>query len=439
MSAILMNLITSVFTNPITLIFISITIGYSLLKIVKNNIIYNYIKEKLTELNLNQDESTILALANSKYEFYKQAHPYSDINMNTFIEEVTADLSINNRVIIDEIKSIKNTPSLCILLGVLGTFVGLTITLASINKADIVNSMTLAISSMQIAFATSIVGILCSVLINSYLKHRNCEHILLQLMLKLENLMTARSTHSKGEVLDEKLSEIKSCIRDISKAISAIERFDKISRDLNDFNDEFISSIEKLGHMLDGSNESMKSFDQGLRKLDKQFNILNLKFVKLFDTYEANSEVYKGVSQSIQESVDNIKTANKGQLAIKDYLRDINAGFAIYERNIQDLMTKLISHENRVLLRQQNIKESEGELKEDINKLTSTINDQGKQVTNQLNLVFKYIDIYKEAIDINNVQHKNSYLDNLLNEEIYEIENTHQTYDLDEVEEFNND
>lgn len=435
MSTILMNLITSVFTNPITLIFISITICYTILKIVKNNIIYNYIKEKLTELNLNQDESTILALANSKYDFYKQSHSYSDINMNTFIEEVTADLSINNRIIIDEIKSIKNTPSLCILLGVLGTFVGLTITLASIDKSDIVNSMTLAISSMQIAFATSIVGILCSVFINSYLKHKNCEHILLQLMLKLENLMTAKSTHNKGEVLDEKLSEIKSCIRDISKAISAIERFDKISKDLNDFNDEFISSIEKLGHMLDGSNESIKAFDQSLRKLDKQFSILNLKFVKLFDTYESNSEIYKGVSESIQESALSMKSTGQSQLAIKDYLRDINAGFAMYERNIQDLTTKLISHENRMLLKQQNLKDSEDLLKDDITKLTYTIDEQGKSVTNQLEVLFKYIDIYKEAIDINNTKQKSSYLDDLLKEEMYEIENPHQTYDLDEVEE----
>ena len=139
MSTILINLITSVFTNPVTLIFISITICYTILKILKNNSVYNYIKEKLTELNLNQAESTILTLVNNKYEFYKQSHPYSEINMNTFIEEVTADLSINNKVVIDEIKSIKNTSSLCILLGVLGTFVGLTITLASIDKSDIVN------------------------------------------------------------------------------------------------------------------------------------------------------------------------------------------------------------------------------------------------------------------------------------------------------------
>jgi chromosome segregation ATPase len=236
-------------------------------------------------------------------------------------------------------------------------------------------------------------------------------------MLKLENLMTARSTHSKGENLDEKLGEIKACIRDISKAISAIERFDKISKDLNDFNDEFISSIEKLGHMLNGSQESIKTFDQSLRKLDKQFNILNLKFVKLFDTYEANNEIYTGVCESIQESVNNIKDVNKSQSEVKNYLRNINAGFAIYERNIQDLTTKLISNENRILLKQQDMKENEEALKEDITKLTYTIDEQGKSITDQLEVLFKYIDIYKEAIELT----------------------PHQTYELDEVEELTYD
>ncbi|MGL5749162.1 MAG: MotA/TolQ/ExbB proton channel family protein [Paraclostridium sp.] len=423
MSNILINLIISIFTNPITILFIGVTVLYTVLKVLKTNLIYNFIKEKLTELNLKQEESSILALADNKYEFYKQNHPYSEINMNTFIEEVTSDLTINGKNVIDEIKSIKNTPSLCILLGVLGTFVGLTITLASIDKSDIVNSMTMAISSMQIAFATSIVGIICSILVNAYIKHKNCEHLLLQLMLKLENLMTAKSTHNKGEVLDDKLSEIKSCIREITRAISAIERFDKISKDLNDFNDEFITSIGKLGNMLNGSNESIKSFDQSLRKLDKQFNILNLKFVKLFDTYEANNEIYKGVADSIKESTISMKSSSQSQSDVKNYLRDINAGFAIYERNIQDLMTKLISHENKVLLRQQDIKDTETNLNNDIIRLTNTIDEQGKSMVNQLELVFKYIDIYKDAMEISN----NTYS----TREIPYI-NTNQTYELDE-------
>lgn len=443
MGNIILNLFTSVFTNPITLIFIGITIVYSLLNVIKNNNIHSFISEKLRELNLNHEESAILTIANNKYDNYKSMYPYAEINMNTFVEEVISDFSKDNKILIDEIKSIKSSPSLCILLGVLGTFVGLTITLASIDKGDIVNSMTLAISSMQIAFATSIVGIVCSILINSYIKFKNCENVLLQLMLKLENIMTVKSSNDKGEVLDSKLNEIKVCIRDISKAISAIERFDKISKDLHDFNDDFISSIEKLGIMLNGSHDSIKNFDQSVRRLDKQFSVLNLKFVKLFDTYESQSELYNEIVVSIKESSKDIKAVNQSQLTIKDYIRDVNAGFALYERNIQDLMMKLISHENNLLLKQTGMTEAKVNLKEDINKLTKTIDEQANSITNQLDLVFKYIDLYKEAINISKtVETADSIVDNNYDSEaiykldkLYEIENTNQTFDLDEIDE----
>jgi len=290
--------------------------------------------------------------------------------------------------------------------------------------------MTLAIGSMQIAFATSIVGIICSVTINAYIKYKNCESILLQLMLKLENIMTVKSSNNKGEVLDSKLNEIKVCIKDISKAISAIERFDKISKDLHDFNDDFISSIEQLGNMLNGSNDSIKAFDQSIRKLDKQFSILNLKFVKLFDTYESQSEIYNEIVENVKESSKDIKTVNQSQLAIKDYIRDVNAGFALYERNIQDLMVKLISHENNLLIKQNSMNENNVTLKEDIHKLTSVINEQARSIIDQLELVFKYIDIYKEALDMSNSMSLESAVKN---NEVYD--NPNQTFDLDELDE----
>lgn len=435
---IIINLFASIFTNPITLIFIGITLLYSVLNIIKNNNIYSFINEKLKELNLNQEESSILKIANSKYENYKASYPYSQINMNTFVEEVISDFSKDKKIIIDEIKAIKNSPSLCILLGVLGTFVGLTITLASIDKSDIVNSMTLAIGSMQIAFATSIVGIICSILINSYIKFKNCENVLLQLMLKLENIMTVKSSNDKGEVLESKLNEIKVCIKDISKAISAIERFDKISKDLHDFNDDFISSIEKLGIMLNGSHDSIKNFDQSVRKLDKQFSILNLKFVKLFDTYESQSEIYNEIILNIKESSNYIKSLNQSQITIKEYIRDVNAGFALYERNIQDLMMKLISHENNLLLKQKNMNEVNTNLKDDIKILTKTIDEQAKSITSQLELVFKYIDLYKEALDISkSLEANKTYQYDNTNEadQSNELENPNQTFDLDELDE----
>lgn len=425
MRSILTNLFISIFTNPITLIFITITIIYSIINIIKNNRVYNFVFNKLHELK--RGDGNLLNIANERYDLYKKDFPNSNLNISTFTEEIISELSYGNKEVVNEINSIKNAPSLCILLGVLGTFVGLTITLVSIDKNEIIKSMTLAIGSMQIAFATSIVGIICSIIINAFIKHKNCENILLQLMLKLENIMTIKSSTNKDYILDSKLDEIKVCIREITKSISAIERFDKISKDLHDFNDDFISSIEKLGNMLDGSNDSIKSFDQSIRKLDKQFNILNLKFVKLFDTYESQSEAYFEIVENIKKSSQDIKSVNQSQISIKDYIKSINATFAMYESNLQELMIRLISHEKNVLLKQKNINKNNQSLKEDIDKLTYVINKQSNSIIDELQLVFKYIDLYKEALEMSNlVSLKQDEYD------LEKLENPNQTFDLDD-------
>ena len=194
--------------------------------------------------------------------------------------------------------------------------------------------------------------------------------------------------------------------------------------------------------MLNGSHDSIKNFDQSIRKLDKQFSILNLKFVKLFDTYESQSEIYNEIVLNIKESSKDIKSVNQSQITIKDYIRDVNAGFALYERNIQDLMMKLISHENSLLLKKNDMNEVNVNLKDDINILTNTIDEQAKSITNQLELVFKYIDIYREALDISKsikVNHEPietyEYTSKYKVDQLYELEDPNQTFDLDELDE----
>ncbi|MDM8129742.1 hypothetical protein QUV80_14930, partial [Paraclostridium benzoelyticum] len=69
-------------------------------------------------------------------------------------------------------------------------------------------------------------------------------------------------------------------------------------------------------------------------------------------------------------------------------------------------------------------------LKEDIHKLTSVIDEQARSVIDQLELVFKYIDIYKEALDMSNSISLESAVKN---NEVYD--NPNQTFDLDELDE----
>ncbi|RDY28347.1 hypothetical protein CHL78_005450 [Romboutsia weinsteinii] len=420
MNNILSNLIKSVFTNPVTVIFLLLIIVYTVSKVLENRNLYDFIRRDLDDLNENYKNSRVYANVKSKYQIYMDEKDYADINVTSFIEEIASNLTYKNKYLLDEIKSIKNASSICILLGVLGTFVGLSTMLLSVNTKDIINSLPATISSMQTAFTTSIFGIISSLIINMCIKHHNCEHNLLQLMLKLENLLTSEVTNKKSSIMDTKIEEVKSTIKQISKSIEAIERFDKISKDLNDFNDEFISGIEALKELLEGSGNSIKTFDQSVRKLDKQFNILNIKFNKLFDKYDNQDEINTEILLEMKETSKNIYNTTESQFKIRDYIKNLNAIFSLYERSAQDLLQKLISHEEEALIKQNNISTESIELENTVKDLSSIVNLASYDIQSKLDMVFNYIDLYKEASNINKSEIES--IDDTNMEEIYEIE-----------------
>lgn len=420
------NLISSIFTNPVTVIFLVVTILYSVVKILENKSLYDFINENLGDVGNNYRRSRLYSQVIDKYNGYMQDVSHADINITSLTEEIVASLTFKNKFVLDKVRSIKNAPSICILLGVLGTFVGLSTMLLSVNTNDLINSLPQTISSMQTAFITSIFGIVFSLVLGFIVRDKDCEHVLIQLMLKIENLLTAEVTHSKSEVMDSKVEDVKNTIKQISKSIESIEKFDKISKDLNDFNDEFISGIEALKDLLEGSENSIKTFDQSVRKLDKQFSIMNIKFTKLFDKYDNQEDINKEILLDIKESAKNIYDSTENQAKIKEYIKNINAGFAIYERSAQDLLTKLISHEGEVLSSQVELKDQKIELDDTIKNLSAIVSSSSKDIEDKLSMIFNYIDIYKEAKNIiyidDNMNIKDLEADFFRSEEIYEVE-----------------
>ncbi|WLD28225.1 hypothetical protein CDIFMA2_21090 [Clostridioides difficile] len=438
MSNIITNLIESIFTNPITILFLLAITLYSIFKIVENNKLYLFVGSKLEEINRDYKTSVFYSKIRNDYYTYSKENPYADVNITSFVEEVVSDLKYNNLPILEKIRSIKNSSSISILLGVLGTFVGLSTMLLCVDTKDIINSLPSTISSMQTAFTTSIFGVVFSLIIGYFTKIKDCEHVLIQIMLKSENLLTSEVTHIKSERMDLKVEEVKNTIKQISKSIEAIEKFDKISKDLNDFNDEFISGIEALKSLLEGSQSSIKTFDQSVRKLDKQFNILNVKFVKLFDKYDNQDNINKEILFDIKESSKNIYNSTESQHKIKDYIRNINAGFALYERSAQDLLTKLMTHENKISQNQKILLDEKYTLDDSIKNLSSIIENFSNDLQTKLDIMFENSLDIQDKLD---VMFNNSFMQdevpldsedlfennidsifNPLSEEIYEIE-----------------
>lgn len=327
--------------NSITIIFLIITILYSVINIILNKLLYKFIRDDYEKLKEDYKKSDLYENIKYKYNKYVFDNYYSNINMTSFIEEVCIDFKFKDKGILERIKSIKNSSGICILLGVLGTFIGLSMMLLSINTGDIIHSLPKAVSSMQTAFITSICGIICSIIINASIGYNDCEYALVQLMLKLENLLTSEISHIKSLEFDEKVEDVKITIKQISKSIESIESFDEISKDLNNFTYEFINGIDYLKIVLNDSQNSIKLFNENLRKLDKQFSILNIKFTNIFDKYEGQDDINKEILFEIKEASKNIYESTENQYKIKDYIKGVNANLGLYEKNMQDFLNNL--------------------------------------------------------------------------------------------------
>lgn len=392
--------------NNITIVFLIITILYSILNIISNKSLYNFIKEDYKKLNKDYKNSELYINTKAKYNKYALDNTNSNINISSFIEEMCTDFTFKDKGILERIKAIKNSSSTCVLIGVLGTFVGLSTMLLSINTNDIINSLPASINSMQTAFITSICGIICSIIINIFINRKDCESALVQLMLKLENLLTSEVTNLKAIEADNKIEELKDTIKQISKSIESFESLEEVSTNLIEFNKEFTNGIKALEDLLGESKHSIERFNKGLSSLDKQFTIINLKFNNLFDKYDLQEDISREILNDVKET--------------SKYLNELNNYFSLYESNSQDLLLKLISHENTIINNEQNFIDGGNTLNNSIERLSNIVNDLSNCMADKINLILNYMDLYKEAIEMSS-------------EEIYFDEDTSNNLDGDDM------
>lgn len=384
--------------NFITIFFVVLIITYTVLNLVANKFLYEFINEDYKKISSDYKRNELYNRVKSKYMLYIMENKNANINLSSFIEEILSEFSYKERPVIERMKKIKSSSSNVILLGVLGTFIGLSAMLFTINTEDIVNSLPSTIDSMQTGFITSVFGIISSMIINSYIENKNCEYALTKLMLRIENLLTTEITHEKSQSIDSKIEDVKNTIKEISNSIKSIERFDQISKDLNEFNNQFISGVEALKELLYGSKDSIKIFDQDIRKLDKQFSIMNMKFKTLFDKYDEIDSINKEILSGVIESSNNIKESTKIQNNIKEYIKNSISSFSLYERITQDFLNKLISHESDMAQKNLEFIDDNKRLDKSVDKLSKSIINSSKDLSYKLNIIIDFIDEYKEFI-----------------------------------------
>src|SRR5699024_7085273 len=118
---------------------------------------------------------------------FQKAQVDEAISPETFVQTKFSAWRVFNVPVVSLLKLVQMTVSIFILLGVLGTFIGLTISLGSINGADeqLIENISLVLTGIDVAFYTSIIGMSFSLIMTVLIKLLNTEYMLTDLMLQV--------------------------------------------------------------------------------------------------------------------------------------------------------------------------------------------------------------------------------------------------------------
>lgn len=202
-------------------------------------------------------------------------------------------------------------------LGMLGTFLGISIGLYKFDVTQINNSIPILLSGMKVAFITSVCGILFS------------------LIFKFLHQILIRKTEKSDTELDA-----------INKIVEKLEKTNELISIKNEEDRKSFEFLEKL-NILEGLDSKLKKLDNldklsTLENLDNQLNTLDNILESLKDL---------NILSEINEKLDNLKILEEKSINIIEELKTLG--------NINDKLEKLslLSEVNNKLLLLKEIEE----------------------------------------------------------------------------------
>ncbi|MFL6558991.1 MAG: MotA/TolQ/ExbB proton channel family protein, partial [Bacillus sp. (in: firmicutes)] len=270
-----------------------------------NNTIFTFLKGEDDELSNNPDNNQ-LALHVWREFIAKKEKTKSQLNIPSFIEVFMSDYKIDNKTsIVKRIKLIHTFASISILVGVLGTFIGLVITLAALNPSDIDKSILNVLGGVHTAFFTSIGGILFSIAINLHSKIRNSEQLLLQVMLKIENFIHQRDQKTSDYYVVEALGEVKDAVYNMGRAFLDVASFSKefktATENLNQFNNNFHQNTLEVSGLFKDMKNITELFNQNTALIHDDFE-------RMFTYFDNQHNLNNEIKATFEHAANDIKS-----------------------------------------------------------------------------------------------------------------------------------
>lgn len=308
--------VEAMLSNPIIeLIFMSLFILF-----VATIIIHIALFFKLQKIRQYMKQSTdmnIEPLRSIKDQFVNQQQTES-VNVETYVQERFSNWRLFHMPVVNVIKFTQMTVSVFILIGVLGTFIGLTISLGSISAAgdQLVENIAVVLSGIDVAFYTSIVGMGFSLIMTVLLKLLNTEYMLTDIMLMVETNLTGEEQHGMSRLIDVSETINKSILKlqitheqslqGIIEAFSGFRNYTKglqqSAKDLATFNDGLSDNLSHFQTLFDQMKNVTDGFAKGTSELNKNFSQLFSHFKKTDQKNERIVSIFENTYKNIEET-----------------------------------------------------------------------------------------------------------------------------------------
>jgi DNA repair exonuclease SbcCD ATPase subunit len=330
-------------------------------------------------------------------------------------EQLTEKLSLNFCNIL---------PGIMTAVGILGTFVGLTIGLSGFDLSDtdtISTSIQTFVSGINVAFFTSIYGIILSIFLNSF--YNNLEERFEEKLIELENLFDYFGMNrSKQAILVHLYKEQQKQTKSIeiltneftdklakSLADTLTASFDKtnvnIMNLMGDIKAKEASAIEDLTKMfLTGMNSRMTEEYKLMAETMKQ---LEDKFQMLAETVQELGVWQKELIGEIEEFINQIHTISQDMTKINQTTQTQISRFSDIMEGVHQSTTSVYENEERICNKLESVANIMRTTSESLQSITDRYGISGERIEITENELKQKQEIIHEAtLNLDNFKKK---------------------------------
>jgi hypothetical protein len=324
--------------NPVGVAIIVLTFVVFVISFIINLVIrsrYIAIQRDLDDRHSRRTGLFRNDLLNKIVEEYKNTAMgnYSDVNTQAIIEKCfnqkLGGLLLGERFV-------KHTVSILITLGLLGTFLGLTLSVSQLvklldytkglidNFASLIDGLLYAVSGMAVAFITSLVGIGCSILLTIIFIIVNAEEARETLMVNIEeyldntvSVVIAKDKETEYTMLNRILRQtflefgerIEKTLKETVEAYG--EKLTHVVLDVELSSKTLESTVDKFDRSLKTFAENIRDFSEFNINLRNNIERMDVNFIKVTEALKEASKVVVENYTAIEDFSKDIRTSTE--------------------------------------------------------------------------------------------------------------------------------